>query len=165
MLTNILYVLFLMAVIGFILWLGFARLMKRSVEYQNRAFRSGMHEVDQMDGRTFETKLGLHFAQRGFEVETTPTSGDYGADLVLTDANGNRTVVQAKRYSGAVGVKAVQEVSAARAMYGATGAIVITNSHFTKNAMILAANTGVYLWDRERLIDEFSLNTGSANTL
>ena len=42
-------------------------------------------------------------------AKVLPPSGDYGADLVLDNKKG-RTVVQAKRYSKPVGVKAVQEV-------------------------------------------------------
>ena len=49
-------------------------------------------------------------------------TGDFGADL------DNYIVVQAKRYSKKVGVKAVQEVVAAKAHYGCREGIVVTSN-------------------------------------
>ncbi|MCY0900224.1 MAG: restriction endonuclease [Firmicutes bacterium] len=62
-----------------------------------------------MSGVAFERRLAVLFQDRGYYVETTPTTGDYGADLILTNGS-ERIIVQAKRYSQTVGVKAVQEV-------------------------------------------------------
>ena len=59
--------------------------------------------------------------------------------------------VQAKRYAKPVGVKAVQEVAAARSFYGASGAAVITNGAFTPAARRLAASCRVELWDTQWL--------------
>jgi len=105
-----------------------------------------------MSGPQFEDYLVLLFRKAGYHVQPTPLSGDYGADLILTN-NGIRTVVQAKRYSGSVGLQAVQEVATARHHYGASQAIVITNSYFTQQAVALAKSSGVHLWDRAVLID------------
>lgn len=80
---------------------------------------------------------------------------DYGADLVA-EFNGQRTVVQAKRYRHPVGLKPVQEVTGARAHYRAGRAMVVTNSSFTPQAVKLAHSTGVELWDRSRLAHELA---------
>lgn len=113
--------------------------------------RSGIREIDQMEGYEFEVYLALLFRKAGYDVTQTPQTGDFGADLILIQ-NGIRTVVQAKNYSGSVGNKAVQEVAAARNHYGAGGAIVITNSYFTPAAIQLARSNGVQLWNRDVLI-------------
>lgn len=120
--------------------------------------KSGIAEIDHMDGRTFEMRLGLLFRDLGYSVRQTKVSGDFGADLVL-HKNGTVTVVQAKRYSldRKVGVGAVQEVVSAMGMYHAQHAIVITNTYFTAPAKTLAQSNNVELWDRTDLIQALTL--------
>jgi restriction system protein len=118
----------------------------------DRLKRSGIAEIDRMDGIQFEKYLGQLFKTHGYAVEVTKAAGDYGADLVL-DKAGKKIVVQAKRYSKNVGLKAVQEVIASKAVYGATEAWVITNSDFTDQAVNLAKANGVKLVNRSELID------------
>jgi len=119
---------------------------------ERRIARSGIAEVDAMDGITFERFLSTLFSKLGYRVERTKARGDYGADLVV-ERDGERLVVQAKRWSKAVGVKAVQEANAAPAMYSCSRALVVTNSRFTKPARELARANRVELWDRDALID------------
>ena len=116
-----------------------------------RLARSGIADVDRMDGRSFEEYLGVLFRRLGYSAEVTPYSGDYGADLVIK-RDGAREVVQAKRSTRAVGPRAVQEVVAARAHCGCQGAVVVTNSTFTPAARRLAADNGVKLWERRDLV-------------
>jgi restriction system protein len=89
----------------------------------------------------------------GYSVQATPVSGDWGADLILT-RDGERTVVQAKRYTKSVGLEAVQEAVTARAKYHCSRSIVVTNSTFTRQARELAFANGTELWDREKLTKE-----------
>jgi len=49
-------------------------------------------------------------------VDLTATTGDYGADLILTKDR-QRIAVQANRYRGSVGVQAVQEGLSGQAYY------------------------------------------------
>ncbi|MCL6573586.1 MAG: restriction endonuclease, partial [Bacillus sp. (in: Bacteria)] len=85
-------------------------------------------------------------------AEVTKASGDYGADLLLTKG-AKKVVVQAKRYSKDVGIKAVQEVIGAKSYYTAQDAWVVSNSYFTKAAKALAQKSNVLLVDRDELID------------
>ena len=75
-------------------------------------------------------------------------SGDYGADVIARGFLFTKIVVQCKHYSKPVGVRAVQEVNAARQYYGASRAAVATNSTFTRQAKQLAKRCGVELWER-----------------
>lgn len=117
---------------------------------RRRLVRSGMDDIDRFGGKTFEMYLEAVFKRDGYVVERTRFVGDYGGDLVLRK-DGVRTIVQAKRYTKTVGVKAVQEVVAAKAMYDCTEAMVVTNSHFSTQATTLSARNGVNLWDRDDL--------------
>jgi restriction system protein len=118
---------------------------------ERRLARSGIAEIDRMDGITFERRLVHLFSGLGYRVERTRARGDYGADLVL-EKEGVRTVVQAKRWTKNVGVKAIQEAVAAKPMYRCDRAIVVTNRYFTEQAKTLAKANKVGLWNRDELV-------------
>lgn len=109
-----------------------------------------IREVDNMSGLEFEQFLKPIFERQGYMVNVTQGSGDYGADLLLRKGF-KKYVLQAKRYSGNIGISAVQQVVAAVNYYNAQGAIVVTNQYFTKAAVQLAKANNVDLIDRERL--------------
>jgi restriction system protein len=113
--------------------------------------KSGIAEIDQMSGKTFEKYLEVLFEKLGYRVERTRYVGDYGADLV-TSKDGIKTVIQAKRYKSKAGVKAIQEAVAAKGYYECSRAMVVTNSFFTQQAIELARRNQVELWDRSKLV-------------
>lgn len=112
---------------------------------------SGIKEIDEMDGIRFEYFLRELYISLGYKVKVTKSTGDFGADLVLIK-EGQKVVVQAKRYSKNVGVKAVQEVKTSQMHYKASESWVVTNSYFTRQAMELAKSNSVKLIDRDQLI-------------
>ena len=127
-------------------------------EYKKKKkyLRSGIQSIDSMTGIEFEEYLKAHFGKKGYKVESTPASNDYGADLILIKG-GIKTVVQVKRYRGKIGNSAIQEVVGAVGYYKADRCMVVTNSFFTSNGKKLAIANNVELWDRHKLIDEFSV--------
>lgn len=133
----------------FVLWIAIF-VIKEAIKEQ-KIRKSGILEIDKMDGEQFEDYLRVFFKKKGYTVKTTPRSGDYGADLIL-EAPNKRIVIQAKRYKSTVGLKAVQEASSARPHYQANESWVVTNSHFTKAAEKLAKSNSVKLIGREDLI-------------
>lgn len=131
--------------------------MKRGDE-EWRAFlykRDGataISDVDEMTGDEFERVTVRVLKANGYTFVTkTVASGDYGID-VTAEKNGKKYAFQCKRYSGNVGVKAVQEAYSGAKMYHADVAAVITNSSFTPNAQNMAKEIGVLLIDRNGLI-------------
>lgn len=95
----------------------------------------------------YEEYIAEELRQEGFtDVDTTPKSGDFGADVLARD--GERTVcVQCKRYAPGhpVGVKAVQEIYSAKDYYGCDDAYIYTTSDYTKAAVDMANELGVIL--------------------
>ena len=116
-----------------------------------RLARTGIDDIDRMDGAAFEQRLEILFRSLGYRVEQTRYRGDYGADLVIAK-DGVRTVVQAKRYTKNVGLAAVQESVTAKGIYKCQAAMVGTNRAYTKQARTLAKANNVELWDRDRLV-------------
>ena len=112
--------------------------------------KSGIDEIDQMDGLEFEKYLEALFEKLGYRVRRTPYQNDYGADLIV-GKDGHKIAVQVKRYRRKIGVKAVQEAVAACGKYRCQKAMVVTNSYFTEQAKELARANRVDLWDRRKL--------------
>lgn len=104
-------------------------------------------EISDMTGAEFENHIANLLRRKGHSVKMTPKNGDYGVDIVMDGC----TAIQCKRYGKNVGVKAVQEVYAGMQHYGCTNAIVVTNSYFTPNAVTLAGELGVSLWDKDTI--------------
>jgi len=149
-LTNNLIIAALAA--GCVVGLFIAVAMVLHMKKVERLKRSGIAEIDKMEGRQFEKYLGHLFRMQGYTAEVTQASGDYGADLVITKG-GRKIVVQAKRYKNNVGLKAVQEIFTAMNHYKAAEAWVVTNSDYTEQAYTLARSNGVKLINRNQLIE------------
>ena len=122
-----------------------------------RRYRNAdLDDVDQMEGHAFEEYVANRFRQLGFHALVTRRSGDFGADVILTNpATGERIAVQAKRYGEGenVGIAGVQEAHFGRTFYGCSRAIVITNRGFTTAARRGAEVANVSLLGREALRD------------
>jgi HJR/Mrr/RecB family endonuclease len=117
-------------------------------EYHQREQEKSINKIDysKMSGADFELYLVKLLKQYGFlEIEGTPATGDQGADLIAKK-NGRTIIIQAKRYDGAVGNKAVQEVASAVSYYGGDEGWVMTNSTYTKSARDLAQKAGIRLF-------------------
>lgn len=112
-----------------------------------RSLYEQIHTVEDMsllNGVAFEEFLAEVFRDFGYDVDTTPKSGDYGADLIMAK-DGRKAVVQAKQYAGAAGFEAVKEAHFAKDFYKADEAWVVATHGFTPQAVSAAKSTGVRL--------------------
>ena len=141
--TGIIIILMIITLVAFTLF--------RKTKEKERLRKSGIKDIDTMNGIQFEYYLKELYRSQGYKVEVTKAKGDFGADLILFKDK-IKIVVQAKRYSGNVGVKAVQEILAAKSYYSASAAWVVSNSDYTNAAIELAKASNVLLINREKLI-------------
>jgi len=118
--------------------------------WQQRFGAAQAAELDQLSGVEFEEFLAGLFRALGYTAELTPTTGDYGADLILSK-DGRRIAVQVKRYVGSVGVAAVQEALSGMAYYKCNTAWVITTGAYTPNALELSDKSGVKMIGRSEI--------------
>jgi restriction system protein len=98
----------------------------------------------------FEILLSRLFLSMGYKTELTQYSRDRGVDIVIKIENfglSHTWLVQAKRYSGSVGVKEIREYSSLRYRDRVDGVIIVTTSTFTKEAVEEAAEHNVKLID------------------
>lgn len=127
-----------------------------SVIERKKYLKSGLCKIDKMSGAEFEKFLKAHFENLGYKVKLTPASNDYGADLII-EKDREKVAIQAKRYNGKVNNKAIQEVSGAIRYYKCSRGMVVTNSFYTKNAINLAKECEIELWDRNVLKEKFKV--------
>lgn len=115
-------------------------------------YNTNMSIVNAMSGYEFEHFVAELLPELGYRnVQVTKASGDSGADIVATSSEHGRVCIQCKNYAGNVGFEAVQQIYTARPLYACNTAIVITNSHFTKQAIEKARKLGVRLIDGDEL--------------
>ncbi len=122
---------------------------KQELESKDFYFVS-IDEVDSFTGYEFERFLNILFKKMGYSVEHMKLSGDQGADLIVSKL-GEKTIVQAKRHTGKISNKAVQEVVAAIKHFKADKGLVVTNNYFTNSAIELAKSNNIELIDRDKL--------------
>lgn len=119
-------------------------------EYRSKFQGLTIEDTDNLNGLEFEHLIQKLFLDSGYKVEITPSSGDYGADLIV-EKNGVSTVIQCKRRNSKAGIRAVQEVYTAKDFYDLDAAVVITNNDYTNSAKEIAIKLGVLLLDRSSL--------------
>ena len=101
-----------------------------------------IEEIANLTGSQLENIVyRLFTAYYGFDeqnVHLVGKSGDFGVDVIATSSKEITYAVQAKAYSSSVGLAAVQQIVAAKAMYHYDQGMVVTNNFLTKNARRLA---------------------------
>ncbi|MBM43448.1 MAG: hypothetical protein CMJ36_00325 [Phycisphaerae bacterium] len=114
-----------------------------------------LHDLDSMNGRQFESWISDVLRSHGFGVYDTPHAGDFGVDVLCSPPGTRaRIAIQAKRYKGNVGNKAVQQAIAGAQFHDCQRSAVVTQSHFTKAACMqaLKADPPVLLVDRAQIM-------------
>jgi len=100
-----------------------------------------------MTGVEFESHCAKLLRKKGYKkIELTKASGDQGIDIIA-EKHRKRYGIQCKYYDYPVGNRAVQEAYTGSRFYECDGgAIVMTNSTFTRAAKEAAERTDVTLW-------------------
>ena len=96
--------------------------------------RPNLMELDPFE---FENLVNNLFDKIGFDSKTTQSSRDGGVDVVAFDPRpilGGKVVIQAKRYKNVVGVSAVRDLYGTMINEGANKGILVTTSHYGKDA-------------------------------
>ena len=124
--------------------------------FSSTTFDAKTNEFDNMNydsltGIEFEKFCAYILSKNGFEnIKITPPSGDHGID-VIAERKEVSYAIQCKCYSGNVGNSSVQQAHTGRTLYKKDIAVVMTNSHFTSQAIEEAEVLNVKLWDRNKL--------------
>ena len=115
-----------------------------------------LENILRIDPQEFEVLLSRLFSSMGYKTELTRYSRDKGIDIVIMIENfglAHKWLVQAKRYTGSVGVKEVREYSSLRYRDRVDGVIIAATSSFTKEAIEEAAEHNLKLIDGNLLVE------------
>jgi restriction system protein len=99
----------------------------------------------------FEELVAEIFIQKGYGATVTPMQGDHGVDVVLRAPNGEKEIVQCKRYQGQVGEPIVRDFFGAMLHENAVCGYIVTTGEFTQQAKSWARGKPIELIDGHRL--------------
>ena len=114
-----------------------------------------------LSGREFEQELATLYRQQGYEVQSTPTSGDEGIDLIIRK-NGEKTIVQCKSHKAPVGPAIVRELYGSMVASGADNAILACTGGFTKGVRDFANGKPIELISASDLVSMADKSGGGA---
>lgn len=110
-------------------------------------------DLEQMDPIAFEYFIRDVFRGNGYKATTTPTTKDFGADVIAKKGKEIFAIQVKHRNSSdwSVSNDAVQQVVASMANYKADRSMVITNGTFTEHALAQALPNNTLMVDGKQL--------------
>jgi restriction system protein len=92
----------------------------------------------------YENFVGQHFIAKGYSVDLTPQSNDYGVDLFATKAS-EKIAIQVKMYgqSRKINRKAIMELFGAKEYFDCTAAKIVTDGSLLLDAVQVAEKLNI----------------------
>ena len=126
----------------------FTRKTKKVCGEPDCQYSSVVHRIRQThkkEGIAYEREIESMLIEKGYNAKATKGVGDFGVDIIITNADGSLTAVQCKKQEDPAGVDAVQEVYAGGRFYDCTKFAVICDQGFSNPAILMGKKLGVYL--------------------
>ncbi len=102
--------------------------------------------------REFEDMAVELFVAYGHEAKRTGAVGDHGVDVIVQTKNGEKCVVQCKRWKGYVGEPIVREFYGVVLHEKADKGIIITSGKFSRPAQEWAKGKPIALYDGDKFV-------------
>lgn len=115
-----------------------------------RSFESRFYNLEPI---AFERLIGALFQAKGYSVQYTPYSGDYGVDVLATK-DGKTKAIQVKQRTSVISSKEIGELLVGQVHYEVDSKLFITGWYFSENAKETAKRAGVEIWDWDKLSAE-----------
>ena len=120
-------------------------------EPQGQSAGQSLEEQQAMDPGDFEVWVRQLFRSRGYFVENTPDSRDHGIDLWIVSPQGERAIVQCKRYRGVVGESVVRDLYGVMQHEAAPRGFLVTTGSISAAAGRWAQGKPIEMIDGARL--------------
>ena len=137
-------------IITILLFLILCQVIRLSNWLHRRHVNKSMKSVDVMTGLEFEKFIAGILRENGYTRVRLTNTYDYGVDI-LAWKDGVQWGIQVKRNEGQTKASAARQVITGLKVYGCDRAMVITNSHFGRYAVVLAIANDCVLIDRTSL--------------
>lgn len=119
-----------------------------------------VQRLEEMNDDEFGQLMAYYFRHQGYTVDSTPSTSDRGADLLIL-VDEHRISVRLKRQGEPLSLGDVREALGGRAFYGAYEAWLITSGSFTTGTRYEAKVAGVRLVDGDELVEWLNELLGS----
>jgi len=123
--------------------------------FKKMRLRSATRDTDSLlnlSPNEFEELVASIYRSRGHKVKVIGRQGDHGIDLIVNAKNGERWLVQCKRYKGKVGEPAVRDLYGTMHHENADRAAIVTSGVFTPQAKAWARGKPIHLYDGKQLV-------------
>lgn len=100
----------------------------------------------------FEEMVADVYRAKGHRARRTGAVGDHGVDIVVEAKNGEKWVVQCKRWRGTVGERVVREFYGTMMHEKADKGAIVTTGFFTPQAREWAKGKPIFLYDGEEFL-------------
>lgn len=100
----------------------------------------------------FESLIAGIFKAYGHQAQVTGGSSDHGVDILVQTDEGEKWIVQCKRYSGSVGEPVLRDLFGTMTHEEAQKAYLITTGTFTTQALKWVEDKPLILYDGEALV-------------
>lgn len=111
-----------------------------------------LEDLLELSPEKFEGLIAALFKAYGHRVEVVGGNSDHGVDVAVMTDQGERWVVQCKRYSGSVGEPVVRDLYGTMLHEEAQRAYLITTGSFSQQAEVWAEGKPIVLYDGEGLV-------------
>lgn len=149
-LLSVLVVLTVFVTTGWVVVLWERRQTSRA-EPQDAAPTQTLEDLMALSPGEFEDWVQRLFRSRGYFTNNTPISGDHGVDLWVVSPQGERAVVQCKRYRGVVGEPVVRDLYGVMQHEAAPRGFLITTGGISVAAERWVQDKPIELIDGARL--------------
>jgi restriction system protein len=112
----------------------------------------GIEDFNRMDPGAFEELVAETYRTLGYSARRTGHSGDHGIDVELLTPNGERWIVQCKRYRDPVGEGIVRELYGTLVSEKAKRAVLVTSAEITPPAEAWARGKPIWLVDGHQFL-------------
>lgn len=149
--TQLLYWGFTLLTITVWVAVGVALVARRNKRRREIEQARSISQMQVLVPERFEELVAGMFKQQGYGATVTPLQGDHGIDVILRAPNGEKEVVQCKRYQGQVGEPIVRDFFGAMMHVTAARGYIVTTGEFTQQAKSWARGKPIELIDGRRL--------------
>jgi len=128
---------------------------KRKREEEEKYFQKlkKLDQLQNLSGSEFESLVAKIFRKMGYKVMITPKTGDEGIDIDTIDPQGEKVVIQCKRWQGTVSSKVVREFYGSLMHAKAEKGFLVTTGTFSTAAIAFAKGKPISLIDGKDFID------------
>lgn len=149
--TQLLYWGFTLLTVAMWVAVGVALIARRNRRRREIEQAKSISQMQALVPDRFEQLVAEMFKQKGYSATVTPLQGDHGVDVILRAPNGEKEVVQCKRYQGQVGEPIVRDFFGAMMHENAVRGYIVTTGEFTQQAKDWARGKPIELIDGQQL--------------